>query len=153
MRRLRTHIWILLSHLYPNQLNSGKMVFADMSQWILLFSFFVGAFSSPLQGLISLTSAQSSPAPIPYSLLGPPKPINPVIPNPPPNPIPPAPRPENPVCPPTLGKPTLQNCIAATALIPRDPRDNPVLRNFYVRESDRNSSMENIQLPYEKTVG
>ena len=127
------------------------LVLAGMPRLTLFFSLLAGVFASPLQGGSPMNLTQSFPIPIPSSLLRPPKPINPVNPNSPPNPLPPA-QPD-PVCSITLGEPNLGNCLAAAALIPRDPRDNPILRNFYVRESDRNASMENIKVPYEKTVG
>lgn len=123
------------------------MIFAETPRLTLLLSLLAGVLASPLQVASSTTLTQSSPAPIPYSLLGPPKPVAP------PNPVPPVPVPVDPVCPPTLGKPPVSDCLAAAALIPRDPRQSPILRNFYVRESDRNVSMENVKLPYERTVG
>lgn len=129
------------------------MAFAEIHRLTLLFCVFAGVFAFPLVDFrpSSITTVTPlSPIPIPYSLLGPPKPVRPVDPGTVPNLIPP---PVEPVCPPTLGKPTPSDCLAAAAAIPRDPRGTQVLRNFYVRESDRSLSMENVALPYEKTVG
>lgn len=126
------------------------MVFAEIPSLTLLLSFLAGVLASPLQVASPAPLTQPSPRPIPYSLLGPPKPVTRVEPVTLPNPIPP---PVDPVCPPTLGKPPLSDCVAAAASIPRDPRGSQVLRNYYVQESDRDASMENVKLPYEKTVG
>ncbi len=136
-----------------------RILLADLPKSAVLWILLSAAFSFPLQAASPPNSLQSPPAPVRSSLLGPPRPINPIInrpdpaPRPNPNPNPPPPRPEEPVCPPTLGKPNMDNCGAAVAAIPRDPRSGPVLRNYFVRESDRNPAMENVQLPYESTVG
>lgn len=123
------------------------MMFAGTSRLTLLLSLLAGVLASPLQQASSAALTQSSPTPILHSLLGPPKPVAP------PNPNPPVPNPVGPICPVFLGRPPLSDCFAAASLIPRDIGESPVLRNFYVRESDRQAHMENVKLPYEWTVG
>ena len=129
------------------------MAVTDMAMLAFFFYFVAGILASPLQQAVSINSTQLLPTPIQSSLLGPPKPVSPVLPSSPSNPIPPIPRPNEPACPPELGKPKINNCLAAAAAIPRDPRDNPVLRNYYIKASDRDASMENVELPYEITNG
>ena len=52
-----------------------------------------------------------------------------------------------------MGKVTYSDCDAAIALLPRDPRGQPVTRNFYAATADQSSIMPNVQLPVERTSG
>ena len=65
---------------------------------------------------------------------------------------------QTPVCDKTLGglpvtRPNPSDCEAAIARISRDPRGQPVQRNFFIRESDRSLQIPNVRMPISKTVG
>lgn len=52
-----------------------------------------------------------------------------------------------------MGVVNYDDCDAAIALFPRDPRGRPVLRNFYTDPPDESSTMPNVRLPLEQTYG
>ncbi len=58
-----------------------------------------------------------------------------------------------PTCDSQMGVVNYDDCDAAIGLFPRDPRGQPVLRNFYTKPGDESSTMPNVLLPLEKTHG
>lgn len=51
------------------------------------------------------------------------------------------------------GKIDYDSCDRAIAKIPREPRNHPVLRNFYVKTEDRSMTMPNMEIPVVEIEG